>query len=738
MLRSWAFWRECLQILCWTYFKPYTLQNYVNSLHPQLSAFGNAWVLRAEFADNPRLRRYAEQSWWLTILVPIAAILLVAPIYSTFAAEEFDFLTSGLFILGWSIGLFFARGGNKKSSNYFTVLLYIVSGIIFLFTISSNFFSIPEAITQRIASFNLVQLIIFWLPVAFGVTVGVAGGVAGGVAVGVASILGVLRVYFWLPELLWMVVLSGSVRFGQAPAALRYLPPRFDELIRLPLPFMSDLIVEAHADDPAAARETIAYLTNFTNQQATAARATTGITLDILNRCESEQNIVATLDELDWLPSPPPAQLSTWLPEFLDVARGVRTAREATSAYRHRELLNPPLAKLHNLQTNLAYEGNARLATSVGPIAARWRGILETAQRTLDQAAKAAREIPQAYIAGPALDPETAKTRFKGRDDLFRELETLIFSDQPPVLVLHGGRRTGKTSSLKYLPERVGADIIALLVDMQGLAEAVTLPGFAKSLVTAMRDAARRDYRLSLPDPDFTQLERDPFPALSDWFRSLETQFRSKRCLLCLDEFERLDELIQATNSRAPLNFLRSTLQHRRQWILLFSGARTIDELEPYWMDYLINTRALRLTYLAEAEARELIVNPVPDFPKIYTDDAIDEIIRLTRCQPFLVQLLCTEIVEHLNRRKQMQASVADVYACIDLALEHGGFYFRELWGQLNEREQSLLLNLHAGEAPQDRLSLKRLIDKEILRKHNDRYCFQVPLVEIFVDQQKL
>jgi 2-phosphoglycerate kinase len=69
-------------------------------------------------------------------------------------------------------------------------------------------------------------------------------------------------------------------------------------------------------------------------------------------------------------------------------------------------------------------------------------------------------EIRQVYIAGNSLDPATAKNRFKGRIDIFREIETMALSEHPPVLLLYGGRRTGKTSALKYLPYRLGAVIV--------------------------------------------------------------------------------------------------------------------------------------------------------------------------------------------------------------------------------------------------------------------------------------
>lgn len=53
----------------------------------------------------------------------------------------------------------------------------------------------------------------------------------------------------------------------------RFLPPQFDQLIILPLPFLPSLIVEAHWENQAAARQTINYLITSTNQQKTAAKA---------------------------------------------------------------------------------------------------------------------------------------------------------------------------------------------------------------------------------------------------------------------------------------------------------------------------------------------------------------------------------------------------------------------------------------------------------------------------------
>ncbi|MEH2293560.1 hypothetical protein [Nostoc sp.] len=43
------------------------------------------------------------------------------------------------------------------------------------------------------------------------------------------------------------------------------------------------------------------------------------------------------------------------------------------------------------------------------------------------------------------------------------------------------------------------------------------------------------------------------------------------------------------------------------------------------------------MTYLQESEVRDLILHPVENFADIYEPTAIEAIIQLIRCQPFLV-----------------------------------------------------------------------------------------------------
>ncbi|NES85678.1 MAG: ATP-binding protein, partial [Moorea sp. SIO2B7] len=372
----------------------------------------------------------------------------------------------------------------------------------------------------------------------------------------------------------------------------------------------------------------------------------------------------------------------------------------------------------------------------------RWLSLITTAQENYQEQVRNDAEIPQAYIAGNALSPEDAKERFKGRQDIFQAIETFSLQESPPVFLLYGGRRTGKTSSLKYLPKKVDSSLVPLLVDLQGTVLSERMASFAKTFAIQIQTFARENYRLSIPSPPSENLENDPFPTLLNWFTEIESIAPHKRFLLCLDEFERLSEIINATNNRTPLNFLRSVMQHHKRWILLFSGSHTVDELEPYWSDTLINAQSLRMTYLQKKEAQDLIRHPVSTFPDIYTDEAVERLLYWTNCQPYLVQLFGTVLVDEFNQRTEplkQRATVQDIEDLVPKVLERGKAYFNELWrNTLNPKQQEILaqfiLENNLNGIP--KFQIKRLIDKEVLLKNNEHYQFQVPLTEIYCRQQ--
>ena len=722
----------------------------------------NNWLALAILVANGLLLLLAIGSYLVSVLKisflqDILGDMLSYPLYIFSVAVAFGMVFEALELTIlvcaiWGIILILFMGHKTDNSDFslWFVFLNVINGIRASITLNLiNNLELENSNKTNAVFFNAI--VVVFLAILWGLLEAIKTYLELLFSAFMSMIPATFRVLLWLVYLLITIAIIQLSRFISSSSLLRYLPPYFDELIRLPLPFMDRLIANAYRENRVAARQTIDYLIASTNQQGAAARAMTLIAVDSLSSCQTLGDIVFIAEQLAWFPSPPPAELGPILPQFLEISQSVRSAADATSAYRKIELLNSPIAALSNLRNSLAFSKNAELAARLGNIAQRWQGILETA-RTLEEESRYSREISQVYISGPSLDPETAKNRFKGRQDIFREIETVALSPQPPVLLLYGGRRSGKTSALKYLPEKVGGELVPLLVDMQGGATATTLRSLARYLAEQIIEAALKSRNLQLPYPDKRDLAEDPFPALQRWLQQVERRAPGKRFLLCLDEFERLSEVVRETGSRSPLNFLRHVMQHRQQWILLFSGSHTLDELDDYWSDYLINTRSLRLTYLREEEARELIVAPVEDFPDIYQPEAVARIVELSRCQPFLVQLLCYALVEELNRKaagadpRATKATAADVEAIVPKALETGGMYFRELWrGTLGPQERQAIARLLRGEpaTPEDSSAWRKLEQKEVLEIEatgvseappTEARSFQVPLVQRYIE----
>ena len=124
---------ECVRLLYWIYFKPVTLAEWLGKINPNLTSETNPFTMRAEFRVNPKLRRYAGQLWFLKVVVPSVAALLVG-IICYLVAEPFYWANSSLCLMGWFLGNWVARGGNSSWQKWFILIMSMV--IIVIITIS--------------------------------------------------------------------------------------------------------------------------------------------------------------------------------------------------------------------------------------------------------------------------------------------------------------------------------------------------------------------------------------------------------------------------------------------------------------------------------------------------------------------------------------------------------------------------------------------------------------------------
>jgi hypothetical protein len=353
---------------------------------------------------------------------------------------------------------------------------------------------------------------------------------------------------------------------------------------------------------------------------------------------------------------------------------------------------------------------------------------------------------------------------FKGRATLFRQLESSLGAaeGQRATFLLYGQRRTGKTSVLLHLPRRLGSCMVPAFLDMQSgkLGGANDVVGVLGGLADEVVEEARRHRGVRLPAIDRGSLSADPYPALGRWLDRVESALDERTLLLCLDEFEQLEKAIQDGRlDTRLLSTLRNIVQHHPRVAVLLSGSHQLEELSPHWASTLITTVTLAVSFLEQDDAWDLIERPVDGFPAIYTPEAVDRIVKLSHCQPYLIQLICALLVERMNVDRRMPpdsfVTPSDVDEVVSLALKRGQSYFVNLWQEqagsdvarrvleaLACAPGTQLDRTHIRGIERDegalRQALATLLRREIIERVADDYCITVPLVAEYARRQVL
>ncbi|WP_224312135.1 MULTISPECIES: hypothetical protein [Nostocaceae] len=250
--------------------------------------------------------------------------------------------------------------------------------------------------------------------------------------------------------------------------------------------------------------------------------------------------------------------------------------------------------------------------------------------------------------------------------------------------------------------------------------------------------------------PNITReiLADDPFPRFDEWLDQVEQVLEQNTALLMLDEFEALDSAINRGrfDEEDVLGMLRHLIQHRPRFKMLLAGSHTIEEYQR-WASYLINVQVVHISYLKEEEARQLIEHPVKYFTLRYEPEAVERVLQLTRCHPFLIQLLCGEIIVLKNEQDpsiRRLTSLEDVEAAIPEALQSGGFFFADIQNNQVDANGREVLRLIAAQGEGEIVSkftlseqfpdvwertIALLLQQELIEEVADSYRFQVELI---------
>lgn len=530
---------------------------------------------------------------------------------------------------------------------------------------------------------------------------------------------------------------------NRAFSLLRYHSAFWDEYQRLPLLGLDSHIVFVAERHPAEGRAAIEYLS--TSRQRWAAQAAQ-IELDArqLERCSDTTAIEQIRQRLSVGELESPA--SALFRSFYRISEDVSAALNQNSVYNRRLALTAVADQLDRLLRELTRSSD-KYAVRFRPIAQRWCNIIALELDDLTKAAELRQEIDSPYIIGVPLTERQAI--FIGRTDISRRIEQLLLDRRRPPLLLYGQRRTGKTSLLNNLGRLLPNSVIPLFIDFQGpTSRASNHAGFLYNLAKGMTDSAKRQRNLSLPPLPREVLTDDPFTRFDEWLDQIEAVLQDHIALLALDEFEVLDQVLveERFSETAVLGMLRNLIQHRLHFKVLLSGSHTLEEFQR-WSSYLINAQVLHLSYLKSSEARQLIEHPIEGFALRYETDASQRVLDLTRGHPFLVQLLCAEIVALKNEQDPSMrrlATLADVEAAIPEALSSGSMFFSDIERNQANANALAILRCIAAQGEEATISqatltkqfpnsweetIDLLLKRELIELTSSGYRFQVELI---------
>ena len=540
--------------------------------------------------------------------------------------------------------------------------------------------------------------------------------------------------------------------------SLRHSALHWDECTFLPLPYLKELLLLAAEQSLSETLEEINFIITHRSPQRWAAKATAyELGLRDLEQRMGLRDISLAHQRLNLLVPPVIRELS---PTASRVFRVLDDASRAAASYQtqmnkqnRQHALGQMIDYLRTLHPDRSFSYlnlNRMLATVVSS----WILLAEQGKETLGSTSGAL-FIDNPYVPGRALD--LRNPLFVGRNDVVQRLSQAFHKPERPTFLLFGERRMGKSSIIKQLPILLGPGYVPVFYDLQQsglLASAAAFFGYvAAGIERQMKDRGMLVSTLDrtwLDSLQQSQGEVAVYDQFDRWLALVEELLeREERILiLAFDEFEQLSDVESTGNLNLKLlfNWFRSVIQNRSRLALLFSGAKMIGDMGRSWAGYFVNVERIKVSFLGEQDAYNLIVRPVPH---IFSHEVASEIMRVTRCQPFLVQAVCKQVIELLNSVGREQARLQDVQEVQQEVFENWAAYFWDLWDNCDEYQARCLRALltltqadlaqiiqYTGQPSQSVLTaLKKLLIRDIVLLDQDLYRIAVPMFASWMTQ---
>jgi AAA domain len=260
--------------------------------------------------------------------------------------------------------------------------------------------------------------------------------------------------------------------------------------------------------------------------------------------------------------------------------------------------------------------------------------------------------------------PVEEQKMFFGRQELLGRIHSEVTTGPlGQCFVLYGQKRSGKSSVLRQLTNRLRPPALAVYLSLGTIDTARAERSFVQACIDALYERLVHDFGMTdvveHSWPRESQVESSPIESFRRSVRAatrlLQARkgWRDVRPVFLIDEFTYIFEYIrEGLLTPAFMRQWKSLLESRTFNAVLVGQDTMIRFKEAYPNEFGV-AHDERISYLSGDEARALAEDPIMmGGESRYKGASLDRLISLTAGSPFYLQIFCDRLVQHLNRNR--------------------------------------------------------------------------------------
>ncbi|MEH1785714.1 MAG: hypothetical protein V7L23_09025 [Nostoc sp.] len=268
------------------------------------------------------------------------------------------------------------------------------------------------------------------------------------------------------------------------------------------------------------------------------------------------------------------------------------------------------------------------------------------------------------------------KNMFYGRDQLINVLLSSIRNaSSAKSLVIYGQKRAGKSSVLYHLKQQLELPIIPVSFSIGDIIVDFSVGTFLYRIIQCIEDAFEdlndEGYPpIEVKRPTLDELQQNSQLQFQDYMTNLRKSlkkveaYKEAKIMLLIDEFSYIYGEIMRGNIQDTFMKSWKALLEKRHFGAVLVGQDTMPQFIAHFPNEFQVAESQRISYLADDDARCLIINPIQisnTKESRYKGDAVNLLLRLTAGSPYYIQIFCNRLVEYMNRKKAIYVTDADI-----------------------------------------------------------------------------